>query len=348
MHRLPSGQWLVSGRIAGEGLALRETLERSLLIALDLRGAARAAVRPDPRPLCRPPDRRASPRSPTGSARATSASEFPLSRRRRRVRPARPADQRDARPDQRADGGAAAAHRQPRARPALAGQPAALGGPCGGRDQRSRGAGRTARQRHPPGGFADAHPDRGAGDQPLGSADRPQPVRLVRRRRARRRADAKCTSRSPRKRAPRCSYDRPARASAAVRPSPVARPGDQQSHRECDPLRRGGRRDPGRASSPAKRRSGSRSPTAVRAFRRSAASEARAALRPARFEPFDEGAGLGLALAEAIAHLHDGKLLLEDNQPGLADGARSCRSRLRRTARPTRDMWTGRGLSSPR
>jgi signal transduction histidine kinase len=30
-----------------------------------------------------------------------------------------------------------------------------------------------------------------------------------------------------------------------------------------------------------------------------------------------EGAGLGLALAEAIAHLHDGELLLEDNEPGL-------------------------------
>jgi len=31
----------------------------------------------------------------------------------------------------------------------------------------------------------------------------------------------------------------------------------------------------------------------------------------------DEGAGLGLALAQSIAHLHDGELLLEDNQPGL-------------------------------
>jgi signal transduction histidine kinase len=30
-----------------------------------------------------------------------------------------------------------------------------------------------------------------------------------------------------------------------------------------------------------------------------------------------EGAGLGLALAEAIAHLHDGELVLEDNHPGL-------------------------------
>ncbi len=31
----------------------------------------------------------------------------------------------------------------------------------------------------------------------------------------------------------------------------------------------------------------------------------------------DEGAGLGLALARAIAHLHEGELLLDDNDPGL-------------------------------
>jgi len=31
----------------------------------------------------------------------------------------------------------------------------------------------------------------------------------------------------------------------------------------------------------------------------------------------DEGAGLGLALAQSIAHLHDGELHLQDNQPGL-------------------------------
>lgn len=31
----------------------------------------------------------------------------------------------------------------------------------------------------------------------------------------------------------------------------------------------------------------------------------------------NEGAGLGLALAKAIAHLHDGELVLDDNQPGL-------------------------------
>ena len=31
----------------------------------------------------------------------------------------------------------------------------------------------------------------------------------------------------------------------------------------------------------------------------------------------EEGAGLGLALATAIAHLHDGKLRLDDNRPGL-------------------------------
>jgi len=38
MHQLPRGQWLVSGRIAGEGLAIRDTLERSLLIALVFAG----------------------------------------------------------------------------------------------------------------------------------------------------------------------------------------------------------------------------------------------------------------------------------------------------------------------
>jgi signal transduction histidine kinase len=31
----------------------------------------------------------------------------------------------------------------------------------------------------------------------------------------------------------------------------------------------------------------------------------------------DEGAGLGLALARSIAHLHEGELVLDDNQPGL-------------------------------
>lgn len=34
IHRLPTGNWLVSGRLAGEGFAIRDTLERSLLIAL--------------------------------------------------------------------------------------------------------------------------------------------------------------------------------------------------------------------------------------------------------------------------------------------------------------------------
>src|SRR5437762_6736517 len=38
IQRLPSRQWVVSGRIAGEGLAIRETLERSLLIALIVAG----------------------------------------------------------------------------------------------------------------------------------------------------------------------------------------------------------------------------------------------------------------------------------------------------------------------
>ena len=38
VHRVPGGQWIVSGRIAGEGLAIRDTLERSLFIALIVAG----------------------------------------------------------------------------------------------------------------------------------------------------------------------------------------------------------------------------------------------------------------------------------------------------------------------
>lgn len=38
IQRLPNGQWIVSGRIAGEGYAIRDTLERSLLIALVVAG----------------------------------------------------------------------------------------------------------------------------------------------------------------------------------------------------------------------------------------------------------------------------------------------------------------------
>jgi signal transduction histidine kinase len=38
IHRLPTGNWLVSGRLAGEGFAIRDTLERSLLIALLVAG----------------------------------------------------------------------------------------------------------------------------------------------------------------------------------------------------------------------------------------------------------------------------------------------------------------------
>jgi len=38
VHHLPTGQWLVSGRIAGEGFAIRDTLERSLFIAVLVAG----------------------------------------------------------------------------------------------------------------------------------------------------------------------------------------------------------------------------------------------------------------------------------------------------------------------
>ena len=84
IHRLPRGEWLVSGRIVGDGLALRDTLERSLLIALVVAGAARPAVRRDPRPLCRPPDRRdRRGRRPHQRARPDAARPA-VGRRRRR------------------------------------------------------------------------------------------------------------------------------------------------------------------------------------------------------------------------------------------------------------------------
>jgi signal transduction histidine kinase len=38
MHRLPTGQWVLSGHVVGQELALRDTLERSLIVALLLAG----------------------------------------------------------------------------------------------------------------------------------------------------------------------------------------------------------------------------------------------------------------------------------------------------------------------
>ena len=110
MHELSRGRWLVSGRIAGEGLAICDTLERSLLIALLVAGLlgllcglilahyvgqriGEIAAR-----------RRSHQRARPVAARAGVE-------RRRCFRSAGPPDQRDARPDQHADGGIAAAYR---------------------------------------------------------------------------------------------------------------------------------------------------------------------------------------------------------------------------------------------
>ena len=107
-HRLPNGQWLVSGRIAGEGLAIRETLERSLLIALIVAGLLGLLCGVILAHYVGASDRRhRGGRQP--HQRSRPQQRVPLSARRRCVRPARPADQRHARPHQRADGGTAAA-----------------------------------------------------------------------------------------------------------------------------------------------------------------------------------------------------------------------------------------------
>ena len=108
-------------------------------------------------------------------------------------------------------------------------------------------------KRHPPGRFADAHPDRGAGNQPVGSADRPQPVQLVRRRRARRQARRNVRAARRGSGARRCGSTARRSATAAVRSSPAARAGGQQPDRKCDSLWRVGRRDRGRACGPAGR-----------------------------------------------------------------------------------------------
>ena len=113
-------------------------------------------------------------------------------------------------------------------------------------------------------------------------------------------------------------FDRPDPRRAVVRPPPASRAGAQQPPRECDPLRLGRRRD--RRPRAARRASAS----GIEVADRGPGIPARpprgsaAALRPARLRAAPTRApGLGLALAKSIAHLHEGELRLDDNGPGL-------------------------------
>ncbi len=203
MHRLPTGQWIVSGRIVGEALALRETLERSLFIALivaSLLGLACGGI------LAHYVGRRVgdiaavadrigardlSQRVPVSSAR-DAFDRLGLQINAMLDRIGGLMDELRMVTD-------ALAHdlRSPVSRLRSAAHAAAETSDPGG-------TGRTAQQRHPPGRFADSHPDRGAGDHPVGGADRPQPIRLVRPRRARRRArrNVRAAGRGSRRRDP--------------------------------------------------------------------------------------------------------------------------------------------------
>ena len=308
VQRLPTGSgWSAAGSPARASRSAT-TLERSLLIALVVAGLlgllcgvilahyVGAAHRRHRRG--RQPDQRARPDRSACRFRAPAMRSTGSA-----------ADQRDARPDQRADGGAAAADRQPRARPALAGQPACA--PLPTRPPKPSDPGEQEEllgKRHPPGRRADANPDRGARDQPIGSADRPQAVHLVRRRRARRRACRNVRS--------AC---RGARRTARVSTGPP-RPVPLFGHRQLlaqaisnlveNAIRYGSdggeirvRVSARRAADPDRGRA-----TAAPAFRPSAAQEARRRFGRLDSSRSDEGAGLGLALAEAIAHLHEGEL----------------------------------------
>ena len=96
------------------------------------------------------------------------------------------------------------------ARPALAGQPPALGRPCRGRDQRPRRAATSSsasviRQADSLMRILTTVLEISRSEALTGRSQ----FSLVRRRRARRRAYAKCTSRWPRKPGPRSASDRP-------------------------------------------------------------------------------------------------------------------------------------------
>ena len=112
-------------------------------------------------------------------------------------------------------------------------------------------------------------------------------------------------------------FDAPSANRAPVRPSPTLGAGGQQSGRKCDPLWRGRRQHPRCGVTPGEREiqvEVSDNGPGIPAERREEARRRFGRLDSSRSE---EGAGLGLALAESIAHLHQGKLLLDDNAPGL-------------------------------
>ena len=79
-------------------------------------------------------------------------------------------------------------------------------------------------------------------------------------------------------------FDRPLHADADVRPPPVDRPGGQQSHRECDSLRFGRRRDPA-ACRPGRKAAHHRRRRPWAGHPGGSARGSHAALRPARFQP---------------------------------------------------------------
>ena len=109
---------------------------------------------------------------------------------------------------------------------------------------------------------------------------------------------------------------------AARRPRqpPARQPGGRQSHRQCHQVRPAGRAargvDHGRGDGGRRRRAhrGRRPRTGIPADDRERVAKRFVRLEQSRSRP---GTGLGLSLVAAVARLHGGRMLLEDNAPGL-------------------------------
>ena len=100
------------------------------------------------------------------------------------------------------------------------------------------------------------------------------------------------------------------------RPRSAVRRG-RQPHRQCDQTRPRSREGHGAASADAKPTPRSRSPTMARGFRSTSTSTCSGVSIGSSGRDCTPGNGLGLSLVAAVARLHDARIKLFDNAPGL-------------------------------
>ena len=173
----------------------------------------------------------------------------------------------------------------------------------------------AARRRAARGGRAGPHPRQGAGDRP--DRGRAGHARLRSRSTLPNSSPSwpRCTRRRWRMPASRWHWSATRRAAPLLGAPPTARAGAQQPARQCAPIWRGRRRGDavrrgrGRHAAPRRRRRG----PGIPAGRRGDALRRFGRLDSARTAP---GAGLGLALVEAVARPHGGRWELGDGRAG--------------------------------